>query len=291
VKAPCPIVELAKSVVCKSHQLSYLAGVAISPHKRTELGDFGPKAEAVPKGLLLSVQLKCKNVNPYSMFAKLKNSFWAISIVCCYPLYAIGQMWLFISDRQEGDFYKLITQHGNAWVNAHLILMLSLLLLIPAYLAINNYLKDSKGYYWGNLGTFFLCLAVFVLFGQFTIDLCLVDIFHLPEDKAYAVLDNIQANAIIKPLFYDNSKIFFLFKIVDFWSLAHICIITGLILAKKLPKWAVVIFILAMLFTTFAILIHPVYGRIIKRCSYALFSVSLLPIALQLLKGKKLGLG
>lgn len=222
------------------------------------------------------------------MFTKFKNSFWAISILCCYPLYAIGQMWLFISNQQEGDFYKLITLHSHAWINAHLILMLSVLLLIPAFLGISQYVKDSKYHPWANMGTFFVCLAVFVLLGQFTIDLCLVDIFSLPEDKAYAVLDKIQANATIKPLFYDNSKIFFLFKIVDFWSLAHICLLTGLVLAKRLPKWAVIVFFLAMLLTTFAILIHPVYGRIIKRCSYALFSVALLPIAMNMWRGKKL---
>lgn len=42
----------------------------------------------------------------------------------------------------------------------------------------------------------------------------------------------------------------------------------------------------AFLLTQFGILIHPFYGRIIKRLSYALISISLLPIAVTILKPK-----
>jgi hypothetical protein len=218
------------------------------------------------------------------MFDKLKNLFWAFCILACYPLYSIGQIWLFITDRKEEEFYNILSKHSSDWVNAHLILMLSIVLLIPAYLAINHSNKDKKNHHWFNASVFFIVLASFVLFGQFTIDLCLVELFSLPVETSYAVLDKIQANSIIKALFYDNSQLFFLFKFFDFWSLAHICIIVGLIRSRQLPKWAWVVFFAAMLLTTFGILIDPVYGRIIKRLSYALFSVSFLPIAIHLLK-------
>jgi hypothetical protein len=218
------------------------------------------------------------------MFTKLKNSFYAICLLCCYPLYSVGQIWLFQSKQQEPDLYDSITKYPNEWVNAHLFLMAAVVLVIPAYWAISQYFKGSKGSNWANLSGFFICLWSFVLFGQFTIDLCLVDVFSLPKDTAYAVLDKIQANSTTKALFYDNSKIFFLFKFLDFAMLAQIFLGIAMVVSKKIPRWAWVLFFIALILTTVGILIHPVYGRIIKRLSYALFSVSFLPIVMDILR-------
>jgi hypothetical protein len=222
-----------------------------------------------------------------TFFPKLKNIFWFVSLVFCYTLYSAGQIWLFISKQNEKEFYNILTKQSSDWVNAHLILMLSLLLVIPAYLGIKEYLKTSKQSNWIDLSIFFICLWSFVLFGQFTIDLCLVEIFHLPQETAYEILDKIQSNAVIKTLFYDNSKIFVLFKFLDFWMIAQICLGIALVVSKKIPKWALLLFFIALLLTTFGIIIHPVYGRIIKRLSYTLISVSFFPIALGLLKKKQ----
>jgi hypothetical protein len=77
------------------------------------------------------------------MFAKLKNLFWVFCILSCYPLYSIGQIWLFISNRQEEEFYDIVTKHSSDLVNAHLILMASIVLIILAYLANNHTIKDN----------------------------------------------------------------------------------------------------------------------------------------------------
>jgi hypothetical protein len=223
-----------------------------------------------------------------TVFTTIKRYFQAMSLLCCFTLYAIGQIWLFITDRKEEEFYDVVTKHTGNWVNAHLVLMLSLLFMIPAYDAIRNHLSGSKHLYWADLNVFFTCIWVFVLFGQFTIDLCIVEIFTLPQEQAYAMLDKLQANYIIKALFYDNSKLFFLFKIFDLAMLAQISLGIAMIVSRKIPKWAWILFFVTLVLTTFSILIHPVYGRIIKRLSYALFSVSFLPVAISLIRKPKL---
>ncbi|MFM9911893.1 MAG: hypothetical protein ACKVOW_21415 [Chitinophagaceae bacterium] len=246
----------------------------------------------VPAAVVVVAVAEIKKTNnklttPTIMFARSKNVFWAISLVSCYTLYAVGQIWLFISKQQEEEFYTLVTKYSSDWINAHLILMLSLLLILPAYFAIKNYLRDCKRLYWIDLSIFFICLWVFVLFGQFTIDLCIVELFKLPQEKSYEILDQIQANTIINALFYNNSKLFILFKVFDFGMLAQLCLLIAMIVSRKIPKWAIVVFIAGLLLTTFGILLHPVYGRIIKRVSYSFFSISFLPIALYFLKNYK----
>lgn len=219
-----------------------------------------------------------------NIFKKTKYTFLIISLLSFYALYSFGQMWLFISKQNEPEFYNIITKHSSDWINAHLLLMLSLLLAVPAHVAIKDSLKNTKATVWMDLSIFFISLWAFVLFGQFTIDLCLVEIFSLQPEPSYEMLDKIKENTVIKALFYDNSQLFFLFKFLDLWMLTQICLGTALVVSKKLPKWALVIFFMAMLLCTIGIVIHPVYGRIIKRLGYALFSVAFIPLAISLLK-------
>lgn len=217
------------------------------------------------------------------IFKKAENYFYALSILLCYPLYAIGQIWLFIYDQKSDDFYLKINKFTSDWTNSHLLLLLSITLMIPAFIAINRFLNQDKINIWSKISVFFISLSVVVLFGQFTIDLCLIEIGKLPENQAYQIIDSIQSNSIIKALFYDNSQIFILFKFLDFALIAQITMGIALLKSKKMPKWALALFFVALLITFFGILIHPVYGRIAKRFAYSLFSISFLPIAISLI--------
>lgn len=215
-----------------------------------------------------------------SIFDKTKNYFLAFCIVSCYPIYSIGQIWLYSVDQRSVDFYQKITKYTTEWTNAHLLLMLAILLMIPAFSSISRYLNS----FWAQLSLFFITLSTFVLFGQFTIDLCLVEIFKLPESQAYDLLDKIQNNTLIEALFYDNSKLFFLFKYADFALIAQLTMAIALFKSKKIPKWALIVFSIAFFLTFFGMLFHPEYGRIIKRISYSLFGIAFLPIAIKMIK-------
>jgi hypothetical protein len=125
------------------------------------------------------------------------------------------------------------------------------------------------------------------MFGQFTIDLCLVEVVKLPQDKALLLLDKIQSNSIIEPLFYDNSKLFFLFKYLDFWFLSQIFLAGAFLTTRKLPKWELAIFFTALVITQLGPILDPFYGKILKRAGYVLFSFAYFPIAVSMIRNKK----
>jgi hypothetical protein len=227
-----------------------------------------------------------RKTNNIKMPIRLRNAFWAICMLSCYLLYAWGQIFLFSSKQKEGEFYDLLNKYPNDWINAHLILMLSMVLLVPTFIALCHYFRNTRSYFLLQLSTFFTYVSAFVLFGQYTIDLCMIALFKLPQETAYRVQDDIQTDPTIRALFYDNSRWLFLLKYADLTLLSQTLLGTAFILSKKVPKWAIVLFFIALLLTQLGILIDPYYGRIIKRLSYALFSISLLPIALDYLKSK-----
>lgn len=219
------------------------------------------------------------------MIVKLRNCIWSISILLSYPLYSLGQIYLFTSKQKEADFYDLLNKYPNEWITAHIFLIISLLLLIPAFIGLCNYFKNTRSYNYIQVSTFFIILSIFPLLGQFALDLSFIEIFKLPKDMAYQTLDKIQNNFIISSLFYDNSRLFFLFKYADLTLLGQFFLGIALFISKKVPVWAKVIFLIALLLTQLGILIDPYYGRIIKRLSYSLISVSLFPVAINILKG------
>lgn len=220
------------------------------------------------------------------MQVKLRNTVWAISLLLCYPLYSLGQIYLFHSKQKEAEFYTLLNKYPDEWIQAHVILLLSQILLIPSFIALCAYFKNTKANAYIQLSTVFTILSAFALFGQFTIDLCLVDLVHLPQETAYQTLDAIQNNPVIKPLFYDNSRLFILFKYLDLSLLGQVFLGVALVISRKIPTWAIVLFGIALLLTQFGILLGPYSGRIIKRLSYSLFSISLVPVAVSIFKNK-----
>jgi putative Mn2+ efflux pump MntP len=213
------------------------------------------------------------------MHTKLKHFFWAFALLACFPLYSLGQLWIFQSQRNGQDFATQLTTDTASWINAHLLLMLGIMLMIPAYLAISNYVRETKGKPWLDWSTLFLGLGTFVLFGQFTIDLLLPTVFASAKEQGYIILEQTQENPIIKACFYENGNVFFLFKYIDVNLFAQLFLGIGLYRSKKVPKWALVIYLIALLATQMGMALGPVYGRIIKRSGYALFSASFLPIA------------
>ena len=218
------------------------------------------------------------------MILKLRNVIWAISILLSYPLYSLGQIYLFISKQKQSEFYYLINKYPKEWISPHIFLIISLILLIPAFIGLCNYFKNTKSYNFIQLSTFFVILSIFPLLGQFAIDLCFIEIFKLPKEIAYQTSDKIQNNNIINSLFYNNSKLFFLLKYADLTLLGQVFLGIALVLSKKVRTWTKILFFVALLLTQLGILIDPYYGRIIKRLSYSLISISLLPIAITILK-------
>jgi hypothetical protein len=115
----------------------------------------------------------------------------------------------------------------------------------------------------------------------------LIEVAKLPQDNANLLIEKIQTNAVIEPLFYDNSKMFILFKYVDFWFLSQIFLAGAFLTARKLPKWELAIFFTALIITQLGPVLDPYYGQILKRVGYCVFSFAYFPIDVFLFNNKR----
>ncbi len=221
------------------------------------------------------------------MYTQFKNGFWAFCLLAAFLLYSIGQILLLVHERSHADLYTRLSKFDSLWVNAHLILMLSLLLMIPAFLAIGSFLKNRKHPIWFGASFVFTVLSILVQFGQFSIDLCLTELFELPKDEAIVIYEKLRNSAIVEGLFYDNSKIFSFLRYLDLWFLGQICLAGAFLKARKLPMWSLIIFFLALMLTQLGALIFPVFGKTSNYLGYIFYSIAYIPIAINIVENKR----
>lgn len=218
------------------------------------------------------------------MFHPIKCSSRTLTLLIAYPFFAAGQLWLYFSKVSMPELSDRLTIGSSDWVNAHLLLIISLLLIIKAYLAISDYLRPTKGGWMASLAVFLTAITVFVLLGQYIIDLVFVEVFRLPKDLAQQTMERIQANPVLSALFTGDSSLLNIFRVVDLPLVANALLGASFIASKKIPRWAIWVYFIAFFLSNFGRLLHPEYGILIKRSSYVLFSVAFYPVAIGLWK-------
>lgn len=218
------------------------------------------------------------------MFQPIKCSSRSLTLLACYPVFAIGQIWLYRASERLPAMQDRLTTGAADWVNAHLLLIVSLALIIKAYLAISDYLRPTRGGWMASLAVFLTAVSIFTLLGKYTVNLALVEVFRLPPDLAQQTMERIQGNAVISALFTGSSSLINILRIIELPMLANILLGAAFITSGKIPRWAVLVFIAAFLLSSFGAVLHPVYGMLIKNASYMLFSVAFLPVATGLWK-------
>lgn len=218
------------------------------------------------------------------MFRPIKCSSRTLTLLIAYPLFAAGQLWLYSSHVQMPALRDRLTIGSADWVNAHLILIVSLLLIIKAYLAISDYLRPTKGGWMASLAVFLTAISVFVLLGQYIIDVVMVEVFRLPTDMAEQTMARIQGNKVLSALFTGESSLLHIFQVVDLPLVANALMGAAFIFSKKIPRWAIWVYFIAFFLSNFGGLLHAEYGVLIKRASYVLFSVAFFPVAIGLWK-------
>jgi hypothetical protein len=112
----------------------------------------------------------------------------------------------------------------------------------------------------------------------------MVEVFRLPPDLAQQTMERIQGNGVISALFTGSSSLINILRIIELPMLANILLGAAFITSGKIPRWAVLVYIAAFLLSSFGMVLHPVYGMLIKNTSYMLFSVAFLPVATGLWK-------
>jgi len=222
--------------------------------------------------------------SPYHMFQPIKYSSRSLTLLACYPVFAIGQIWLYRASERLPAMQDRLTTGATEWVNAHLILIVSLALIIKAYLAISDYLRPTRGGWMASLAVFLTAVSIFALLGKYTVNLVMVEVFRLPPNLAIQTMERIQGNAVISALFTGSSSLINILRIIELPMLANILLGAAFITSGKIPRWAVLVYIAAFLLSSFGMVLHPVYGMLIKNASYVLFSVAFLPVATGLWK-------
>lgn len=182
----------------------------------------------------------------------------------CYALIAVGQWWLYsIKLRTEGLFER-VTQNTLEWTGSHLVLLAGALLIIPATRALKSYLKD-KNRFLIYAATVLTVVGAVALIGQFIIDFYLISLFSdQSSTAAYAALDQIQSNSLIR---------FFCYDLITAWLVGQLLFLIALFSKKGYPKWAVGIFVLGLLMMVVGDQLH----ELLERSSYLLISVALFP--------------
>jgi hypothetical protein len=218
------------------------------------------------------------------MFQPIKCSSRSLTLLACYPVFAIGQIWLYRSAVRLPAMQDRLTVGAAEWVNAHLILIVSLALIIKAYLAISDYLRPTRGGWMASLAVFLTAVSIFTLLGKYTVNLVMVEVFRLPPNLALQTMERIQGNAVISALFTGSSSLINILRIIELPMLANILLGAAFVSSGKIPRWAILVFITAFFLSSAGHLLHPVYGPMIKNLSYVLFSLSFLPVATGLWK-------
>jgi hypothetical protein len=130
-------------------------------------------------------------------------------------------------------------------------------------------------------------LSIFAQFGQFSVDLCLVELFELPKDQAISVFERLRSNTIVEGLFYDNSRIFPFLRYLDLWFIGQICLAGAFLRARKLPYWSLIVFFIALILTQLGALIIPAFGKTINYLGFAIYSIAYIPVAVNIFENKR----
>jgi hypothetical protein len=193
-----------------------------------------------------------------------KSKIENIVLLVTYTLFSAGQVWLFISKRNETDLYARVTQHSSGWLWAHIVLTASTLCLIWSATIVYNKLKSRKGGKLALAGLILIILGGLSLLGQFMIDFLLFDMFKQSKEESYTALESLQARALIK---------FFCYDLAASWFLGMLCMGISSWISRAIPRWSIII-----LFVGLALLITgPKIHTIVPRLSYILFTIALLP--------------
>jgi hypothetical protein len=218
------------------------------------------------------------------MFQPIKCTSRSLTLLLCYPILVVGQYWLQQGHEEMPLLYDRLTVGAREWIYAHLLLTVAMLLLFKAYLAISDYLRPTRGGWMASFAVFLTAISVFVMIGQYAIDLALVEIFKLPRELAVQTLEGIRANAVIRFLYLEPGSATGSFPLMLLPVLANVFMGMAFWFSGKMPSWSAWLFILAFGITNFCAFTQVGFGGWMHMAGYLLYSVAFIPVALGLWK-------
>jgi hypothetical protein len=213
------------------------------------------------------------------MFRPIKCTSRTLTLLLCYPVLVLGQYWLTSAHQEYPVLYDKLTLGSRDWVYGHLVLTVAMLLLFKAYLAISDYLRPTRGAWMASFSVFTTAIFVFVMIGQYAINLALADIYRMPPAMAEQTLQHIRANPVIRFLYMEPGAATGGFQLMLLPVMANVLMGMAFWFSGKLPAWSAWVFSLAFCVTNFCAFTGIGYGGWIHMTGYLLYSVSFLPVA------------
>ena len=218
------------------------------------------------------------------MFKSIKCSSRTLTLLLCYPMLAIGQYWLIRGNELFPSLYDRLTLGARDWAGAHLVLTVSMLLLFKGYLAISDYVRPTRAAWMASYSVFLTAITVFVLIGQYAIDLALVEVFKLPREMAVQTLLNIRSNSLVRFLYLEPGSPTGGFQRMLLPLVANALMGMAFWFSGKMPAWSAWVFSLAFCMTNFCAFTQVGFGGWLHTAGYLLYSVAFIPVALGLWK-------
>ncbi len=175
-----------------------------------------------------------------------------LSIPLNFLLAGIGMLLLLKVDGASGDFFSRIANHESNWVNAHILLLVSTMLLLPASIGIRLELKHKVIGVIANGLIIIVAVTSILLAGQYVIDL-IIPLLVAIGGEALKLHELLFSTPLLDILFYQLPNLAFLAMFL------LTCTLFG---NEKVPKKIAGLLLLVWLFVLLGNLIAPLFQRI-----------------------------
>ncbi len=81
-----------------------------------------------------------------------------------------GLLWLYYIRQQDGGFYERLVTYATDWNSAHILLLLSAIMIFPAALAVRQLVGKKNGRVLAEIAALLALVGSFLMGGQYAID-------------------------------------------------------------------------------------------------------------------------
>jgi len=191
-----------------------------------------------------------------------------ISIPTTFILAGAGMLLMRRVETAAGSIYEQIASHGQDWLAAHVILLASTMLLLPAALTLRSAIHKRGADLLGSAMILVIAPTALLLAGQYAIDFVTPVIVEV-GGEALEVKARLADSTLVSVLFYGLPNLVFL---------ALMILTFAVIWSGVLPRLYASLLVLNWLAVLLGNLVHPVFQRI----AILMLALSYLPLVIRM---------
>lgn len=200
---------------------------------------------------------------------KTLNVLGLISFPLLFLFAGLGMLWLLPVDTAP-NFFEQWRINADRWVEAHIILLIGTMFMIPSSIAVRSQINDRLKSNIATIMVVIVALTVPLLVGQYAIDFVNPYLANAGADGAN-IYNSMQDDVLITTLFYGIPNLVFLALII----LSFIWL-----LDSNVARSYKILLTINLVLVLVGNLIHPMFQRTMILC----VSITLLPFLIDSLK-------